>query len=224
MDNFTEGLDIHLFVEYVLRYGNLQVYDAPHVCTNWGRAYAMHLADVREGLPYVEYSMHDERYIYFNKIVDSLASTCNMENTRISVTVFNSNELAMLQSATNNINLLRSCTSNTTFVHNNNGGKVCAGWGIRYSRIEVEDRLGDYILRLTDESPNRKHVVLFVSELFPICEEYAVETCKEIFNKWKMNNVEFITLRLNNPCVIYSYNKLEKPMNYEIYKELSTVP
>lgn len=212
----SNGLDIHLFVEYVSRYGDenrngLRCY----VNTILGKS-----CDVANDYELNE--RHRRMHIIFNTIVESLTDKLNMFNTRISVTVFHTAEMITLQDATDDIVLLNRCADESTFAWKGRG-KIPVGYGM--SSVFNFNKLREHILKLKSEKPDRKHLVLFVSELFPASREYEERKVRDFFKEWKKDDVEFITLRLNNSNIVYNtLDKFGPSMNYKLYQELSTVP
>lgn len=223
-----KGLDIHLFVEYALRYGDLELsYTSAytkHVATVWGRPFAMNSEDEAYDLPYAEFSLHQERYVYFNKMVASLASACDLKNTRISVTVFNANGPVMVQSITNNVKSLSNCATDKTFFYKDNGGLICKGTG-GLNGVRAYKELRDYVLKLKEQVPDRKQLVIFVSEISPSNITYDKQGLEKFFQEWKMDGVDFITLKLNNSHVNYKgHTSASKDfLDDNIYNKLSTM-
>lgn len=222
------GIDIHLFVEYVLRFGNLET--GVNVGTTFGIPYALSAEKVKAGLPLYETSGAIGNQRSINGMTRALVSGCNMENTRISVTVFNSNNIVTIQSATNNKQQLVHCATERTFSVGNNRGQIIGGGGIQHE--SSMESLHNRILELKRQGPGRKHIVIFVSECFPNHNRYKKEEARKFFNQWRKEEGEYIVLRLSNPNMDYSAgissclnsdNHCEA-MDDNLCKELVTVP
>lgn len=216
-----KGLDIHLFVEYVNICGDSREHGV-FVGTVFGKEYVVHSKDTVSGLP-----LQPEPWKYLNTIVASLVNSCNMENIRISVTVFNEREIATIQRTTNSPVILNNCAENSTFCWGNNGGKIHAAYGI--DSVQGCEKLREHVLKLKTGAQDRRHVVLFVSEIFPACAtEKGKKEIRDFFNKWKMDGVEFITLRLDNsdlePNAATPRWEKRSFSNDLLYQGLSTVP
>lgn len=216
------GLNVHLFVDYRRRGGNLKKDGLPiHVFTILGRPYAARVENETMEVP-CYFATAPRAYKYLNDMVKSLVDSCDMSHIKISVNVCSKTGPVTVCETTDMEVLLKGCVNEETFRWKDTG-KIIMGGEEGIDSILDCKKLREHILKLKSEDTDRKHLVLFVAELFPCTTNHDEKNFREFFSEWKIDGVEFVTLRLNNPCIDYDY-KSNVPMNYKLYQKLSTVP